>query len=51
MVWACDAKGGDPHNKMHTKYEGDGNKTKRTSKDEMARSTEVTCAFMALTQR
>ena len=36
MVWTCDAKGGEPHNKKHTKYEGDGNKTQRTSKDEMA---------------
>ena len=27
-------------NKKHTKYEGDGNKTQRTSKDEMARPTE-----------
>ena len=36
MVWACDAQGGDPHNKKHIKYEGDGNKTERTSKDAMA---------------
>ena len=35
MVWACDANGGDPHNKKHIKYEGDGNKSQRTSKDEM----------------
>ena len=33
---ACGAKGGDPHNKKHTKYEGGRNKTQRTSKDEMA---------------
>ena len=35
MVWACEAKGGNPHNKNHIKYEGDGNKTQRTSKYEM----------------
>ena len=28
MVWACDAKGRDSHNKKHTKYEGDGNPTR-----------------------
>ena len=36
MVWSCDANGGDPRNKKHFKYEGDGNKTQGTSKDEMA---------------
>ena len=36
MVWACDAKGRDPHNKKHVEYDGDGNTTQRTSKDEMA---------------
>ena len=37
MVWACDAEtGGDPHNKKHIKYEGDGNKTERTSTGDMA---------------
>ena len=36
MVWACDAKGRDPHNKKHIEYDGDGNTTQRTSKDEMA---------------
>ena len=30
-------KGGDPYNKKHTKYEGNGSKTQRKSKDEMAR--------------
>ena len=30
-------KGGYPYNKKHTKYEGNGNKTQRKSKDEMAR--------------
>ncbi len=30
-------KGGDPYNKKHTKYEGNGNKTQRKSKYEMAR--------------
>ena len=34
MVWARDARGGDPLSKKHNKYEGDGNKTQRTSKDE-----------------
>ena len=29
-------KGGDSHNKKYIKYEGEGNKTQRTSKDEMA---------------
>ena len=36
MVWACDSKGRDPHNKKHVEYDGDGNPTQRTSKDEMA---------------
>ena len=31
MAWACDAKGGDPHNKKR-----DGNKTQGTYKDKMA---------------
>ena len=26
VVWAFDAKVGDPHNKKYRKYEGDGNK-------------------------
>ena len=30
-------KGGGPYNKKHTKYEGNGNKTQRKSKYEMAR--------------
>ena len=33
IIWA---KGGDPHNKKRIKYKGDGNKTQRKSKDEMA---------------
>ena len=36
MVWACDAKGRNPHNKKHVEHDGDGNPTQRTSKDEMA---------------
>ena len=40
LVWACDAKGRDPHNKKHIEYDGDGNTTQRTSKDEMAWQTE-----------
>ena len=36
MVWACDPKGRDPHNKKHVEYDGDGNTTQGTSKDEMA---------------
>ena len=36
MVWACDAKGRDPHNKKHVEHDGDGDPTQRTSKDEMA---------------
>ena len=28
------------HNKKYTKYEGDGDETQRTSKDEIARPTE-----------
>ena len=36
MVWACDAKGRDPHNKKHVEHDGDGNPIQRTSKDEMA---------------
>ena len=27
MVWACNAKGRDPHNKKHIEYDGDGNTT------------------------
>ena len=30
-------KGGDPYNKKHIKYEGNGNKTQMKYKDEMAR--------------
>ena len=37
MVWACDAKGRDPHNKKHVEYDGDGNMTQRTSKDDISR--------------
>ena len=40
MLWARDAKGGDPHNKKQTEYEVDGNETQRTSKDEMGKQTE-----------
>ena len=40
MVWACDAKGIDPHNKKHVEYDGDGNTTQRTSKYVMAWQTE-----------
>ena len=40
MVCACDAKGGDPHNMKHIKYEGDGNKTQRTFKDGMECPTQ-----------
>ena len=40
MVWACDAKGRDPHNKKQVEHDGDGNPTQRTSKDEMAWQTE-----------
>ena len=40
MVWACDATGRDAQNKKHTKYDGDGNPTQRTSKNEMAWQTE-----------
>ena len=35
QVWECDAEGGDPPNKKHNKYEGDGNNTQRMSKDAM----------------
>ena len=27
MVWACNAKGRDPHNKKYIEYDGDGNTT------------------------
>ena len=36
MVWACDATGRNPHNKKPIEYDGYGNTTQRTSKDEMA---------------
>ena len=47
-IW-CGDKREDPHNKKRIKYEGDGNKTQMTSKDEMAWPNE--CQTMALTQK
>ena len=41
VVWACDAKGRDLHNKKHVEHDGDGNPTQRTSKYEMAGQTET----------
>ena len=40
LVWACDVKEGDTHNKNHIKYDNDGNKIQRTSKGEMPWPTE-----------
>ena len=36
-IFIC-MKGGDPYNKKHINYEGNGNNTQRKYKDEMARS-------------
>ena len=41
LVWACDAKGRDPHNKKHITYDSDGNKTQRTSKDNVGNVKNV----------
>ena len=35
MTWTRDAKGGDQHDKKHTRYEYDWNTTQRTSRDEL----------------
>ena len=36
MLWACNVKRGDAHNRKHAKCEDDGNRTQKKSKDEMA---------------
>ena len=34
-VWTCDVNGRGPHNKKHTKYEGDVNNNTQTTANQM----------------